>query len=76
MPGMFPAIGSAMGAEDVRDLQFGTMHWSPSLAGPVLSLHKQIKWAGDVLDRAVGRYLQHAWSDTQYSQVVVVGQSP
>jgi hypothetical protein len=43
-----------MGAEDVRDLQFGTMHWSPSLAGPVLSLHKQIKWAGDVLDRFGG----------------------
>jgi hypothetical protein len=38
MPGMFPAIGSAMGAEDVRNLQFGTMHWSQSLADCVEKL--------------------------------------
>ncbi len=52
--GVVPAIGSTMGAEDIRDLQFGAGHRSRGLSGPSFPAHQQIKRAGDVADRLGG----------------------
>jgi len=56
MPGMITAIGRPMGAEYVRDLQFGMGHWDPDLPGASLPAHQQIERAGHILDR-LGRHL-------------------
>ncbi len=57
VPCVVPAVGRPMGAENIRDLQFGAGHRSRDLSGTSLPANQQIKRAGDIPDH-LGRKLR------------------